>query len=71
MEHLLEYHFSTYFPRIEELAPSDPLFGDTFQRCWKFGQAEEPANAARFELLARRLREAPTAPKGAAADPGL
>jgi hypothetical protein len=70
LEHLLECHFSAYFPRIETLALVDPLFGDTFQRCWKFGQAEEPANAARFELLAQRLREVQTARIGAAAGPG-
>jgi len=51
LEHLLEYHFSTYFSRVEVLALAEPLFGDTFLRCWQLGQAEEPGNAERFESL--------------------
>jgi hypothetical protein len=55
LEHLLEHHFKAYFPRVEELALANPLFGDTFERCWKFGQSERPANAKRFDALKRRL----------------
>jgi hypothetical protein len=52
VEHLLEHHFAAYFPRVEQLALAEPLFGDMFQRCWPFGQAEEPDNAERFDSLA-------------------
>jgi hypothetical protein len=55
LEHLLEYHFEAYLPEVEEAALADPLFGDTFLRCWQFGQAEEPGNAERFMLLTQRL----------------
>jgi hypothetical protein len=52
LEHLLEHHFGAYFPRVEELTRADPLFADTFRRCWQFGQALEPGNAERFVALA-------------------
>lgn len=55
LEHLLEYHFSAYFPRVEQAALADPAFGDTFLRCWQFGQAEEAGNAERFASLVERL----------------
>src|SRR5437763_13581729 len=35
LEHLLEHHFATYFPRVEQMALADPLFGDTFLGCWQ------------------------------------
>jgi len=57
LEHLLEHHFATYFPRVEELALADPRFADTFQRCWRFGQADERGNAERFKRLKQRLRQ--------------
>lgn len=56
LEHLLEQHFEEYFPRVEELALAEPLWGDTFQRCWRMGQAEEPLNATRWEALEARLQ---------------
>jgi hypothetical protein len=51
LEHLLEYHFDWIFPRVRELASTDALFSDTFRRCYKFGQAEHPKNARRFDDL--------------------
>jgi hypothetical protein len=57
LEHLLEYHFAEYFPQAEQAALADPLFAETVQRCWQFGQAKEPGNAARFDALDQRLRE--------------
>jgi hypothetical protein len=57
LEHLMEYHFAAFFPRIAELALRDPLFGDTFERCFQLGQALEPANAERFTSLLDRLDE--------------
>src|SRR5215208_4887709 len=57
LEHLLEQHFAAYFPRVERLALADPLFGDTFRRCWQLGQALEPGNAVRYVQLSERLAE--------------
>lgn len=51
LEHLLEHHFESIFPRVQELAETDRMFADTFSRCWKFGQAELPENATRFDEL--------------------
>jgi hypothetical protein len=31
------------------------VFADTFQRCWPFGQSEEPGNAERFAALRSRI----------------
>ena len=64
LEHLLEHHFEAFFPRVEQAA-ANPLFADTFSLCWKFGQAEIPANSARWDALmrvaaARRDRRANT-----------
>lgn len=55
LEHLLEHHFTDYFPRVEERAKTDPLFVGTFLRCWQFGQSEEPSNATRFNSLKAQL----------------
>jgi hypothetical protein len=55
LEHLLQSHFESLFPRVELRAGSDPLFADTVAQCWKFGQAATPANAARFDELVKRI----------------
>lgn len=55
LEHLLEYHFAAFFPRVEALVVADPQFAGTFVRCWPFGQSLEPGNAERFAALAERL----------------
>ncbi len=51
LEHLLEYHFEVIFPRVREQAAADARFADTVCRCWKFGQAERPENARKFDEL--------------------
>ena len=51
VEHLLEHHFDTIFPRIEQRALADKRFGAMFAMCAKFGQAELPKNAPRFDAL--------------------
>jgi hypothetical protein len=51
LEHLLEYHFDTIFPRVEQRASVDKRFGEMFGICSKFGQAELPENAQRFDAL--------------------
>jgi hypothetical protein len=55
LEHLLEHHFELVFPRVEARANRDPLFADTFKRCWKLGQAALPLNATRFDELSARF----------------
>jgi hypothetical protein len=55
LEHLLQHHFETIFPRVERLASSSRLFADTFSRCYRLGQAELPANAARFDALMKKV----------------
>jgi hypothetical protein len=55
LEHLLEYHFTAFFPRVEQLAHSNKPFADTFLRCSKFGQSEELGNAERFDSLKNHL----------------
>jgi hypothetical protein len=57
LEHLLEEHFEAFFPRVEAAARSNPAFADTVRRCWKLGQADLPANAARFDSLKEQCRE--------------
>ena len=51
LEHLLEHHFDSIFPRVEQRALADKQFAAMFAVCWKFGQAELPENATRFDAL--------------------
>jgi len=51
LEHLMQHHFTRFFPRIEEAARKDAHFADTFSICWKLGQAKESGNAERFDAL--------------------
>lgn len=55
LEHLLEYHFATYFPRVRETALSSPRFAGTFRMCYAFGQSELPKNSAKFRRLKEQL----------------
>jgi len=56
LEHLLEFHFDSVLPRLEEAVQGNALLGDTFARCWKFGQAKEEGNAQRFDKLKANCR---------------
>ena len=58
LEHLLEHHFDLLFPRVETAARSNAGFAKTTTLCGKFGEAEEPTHAARFDLLRSELRKA-------------
>ena len=55
LEHLLQHYFAEYFPRVEHQARHDAGFARVFRASSKFGQSEEPANAARFDALKREL----------------
>ena len=56
LEHLLENHFEQFFSRVVAAARSNTHFADTVLRCWKLGQAESPAHAARFDSLRTECR---------------
>ena len=53
LEHLLEHHFASVFPRVEALVKRDREFARTFALCAQFGQSEAPGNAAKFAALKR------------------
>ena len=57
LEHLLEYHFDAFFPRIADVTRQNRWFRDTFGLCWRMGQAELPRNARRWRRLERELHE--------------
>ena len=41
LEHLLEYYFDTYFPRVRSLIQGGSMnLADTLSSCWPFGDAE-------------------------------
>jgi hypothetical protein len=56
LERLLEFHFARVFPEIEAQARRNMVFAATFSRCWKYGQADEAPNAARFDALLESVR---------------
>src|SRR6267143_4887931 len=39
LEHLLEHHFDTYLPEVEQAATADRLFASMVQVCCQFAQA--------------------------------
>jgi hypothetical protein len=57
LEHLLEYHFDLIFPRMEQLARSNPCFAKVVGWCWLFGESELPQNALRLECLIKELQK--------------
>jgi len=56
LENLLKVHFESLFSRVEEAAKVNPLFADTFLKCWKLGRAKEEANSTRFDALRSNLK---------------
>lgn len=57
LEHMLERHFDSIFPRVEAAARSNVWFGKTTTQCWKFGQASDPSRAERFHRLCAEIRQ--------------
>ncbi len=55
LEHLLEYHFETTFPRVLRATRRSEFFADTFSLCQKFGLSELPHNAKRIDGLRAKL----------------
>ncbi len=64
LEHLLESHFATYFPRVKALAQTNSFFGETFQFCWPLGQAQMPENRERYTALSTLLLSGLPDPNG-------
>jgi hypothetical protein len=56
LEHLLEYHFDSIFPRVAKAVKRNRYFADTFLFCGKFGQSELPGNSRRIEGLKAKLK---------------
>ncbi len=52
LEHLLQHHFSNYFPKVKVLIEQgNNLLADTLSYCYKLGETEKPVNAKRFDAL--------------------
>lgn len=56
LEHLLELHFARFFPDVDAHVRRNAVFAETFARCWKFGQADDAPNSARFDALLEFVR---------------
>ncbi|MBS0211221.1 MAG: hypothetical protein JSS27_19935 [Planctomycetes bacterium] len=57
LEHLLQYHFDTYFTKMKVRALEDRLFADVVMWCRYFGQSELPRNRNRLRRLVAQLAE--------------
>jgi hypothetical protein len=55
LEHLLEYHFDMYFPKVKKACYQSKRFASTFSSCSKFGQAKFPENSKLFNELKNKL----------------
>lgn len=57
LEHLLQYHFHAYFERAKVIILNgNKPFAYTLGICYKFGEAEEPENAAALDTFLASLR---------------
>ena len=61
LEHLLGYHFTMTFPRVERLATNSASFADTFRHCRRMGQAEAAEPTSRWDALLARIAPEPAA----------
>jgi len=57
IEHLLEVHFDSLFPRLRTESLRSIRFARCVTSCWSFGQAEEAMNASRMRRLVRELHD--------------
>ena len=55
LEHLLEHHFSLFFPRVVFLSKQSKVFGKTFMLCQKFGDSEKEDNSKKIDQLKEAL----------------
>ena len=52
LEHILEFHFEEYFPRIERLIRGGVRrMALTLSMCWHLGKASDPSNSERIKRL--------------------
>ena len=57
LEHILEHHFETFFPRLEgEIRGGNGNLRDTLKLSWKLGHSESAANSARWDALIQETR---------------
>lgn len=58
LEHLLEKHFDTFFPLLEqEIDSGNANLGDTLNLCWKLGDAMNTSNAKRWDMLIAKWKK--------------
>jgi hypothetical protein len=64
LEHLLEDHFESLFPRVRDAARTSRRFKDTLGRCWWMGEAAWPSSAKSLDQVAgvKRARLSPRRP---------
>jgi hypothetical protein len=58
LEDLMEYHFDTFFPRIEKECLESPEFAKTFMHCWHYPLERVSGEAvARFKALESQIEQ--------------
>jgi len=56
LEHILEHHFDPFFDRSRQIVTAgSAAFADTLRQCWRFDQAELPANTKRLDDLLKQI----------------
>ena len=55
LEHLLEYHFHEYFPKVREMCRRSKIFASTFEMCAQFGQSKQRENSQAFLALMKEI----------------
>lgn len=55
LEHLLQYHFNEYFPKVRVACQQSRRFAWTFSMCDQFGQTESPDNFMAFNELKHEI----------------
>ena len=51
LQELLAQHFESHFKQTVRLVRESKAFADTFARCAKYGQSEQPGNAEAFDEM--------------------
>jgi hypothetical protein len=55
LEHLLEFHFDDYFPKVKKACYQSKRFSGTFDMCSNFGQSNQPENSKLINELKKEL----------------
>ena len=56
LEHILEHHFKSFFPRIVDEVKASRRFRDTLSRCYWMGEAAWPSSARALNRLVGKKR---------------